>query len=109
MSGRIATLANPTAFECHYLVRGGRSVWSGTHLSKSHYCPTQLSGDVLGGGTAFPHHNVVSFPSAGALIFWTNLTPEGEIDYRSVHGGCPTIRGVKWGEGGTEILCTIER
>ena len=62
-------------------------------------CPVQLNGDadLLGGGTAFPLRNVVAFPSGGALIYWNNLSAEGEVDRGSLHGGCPVIRGIKWG------------
>ena len=61
--------------------------------------PDQLSGDpVLGGATAFVNLGVAAFPTPGSLILWNNLLSDGEPNPRTLHAGCPTVRGVKWGQ-----------
>ena len=57
----------------------------------------QLSDDIAGGGTAFPKLGVASRPTKGSAVFWYNLKNDGSRDEMSLHGGCPTIHGIKWG------------
>lgn len=57
----------------------------------------QLS-DVIGGGTAFPRFGSVATPTPGSLLFWYNLHPDGSQHKLSLHAGCPTLFGLKWGE-----------
>ena len=57
----------------------------------------QLS-DVEGGFTAFPNMGVATRPVKGSFAYWYNLRENGERDLRSLHGACPTIYGIKWGE-----------
>ena len=64
-------------------------------------CPhfaSQLSDGIEGGGTAFPKLGVVAFPVKGSVVYWHSLRNDGQTDIRSLHGGCPTVLGVKWGE-----------
>ena len=60
---------------------------------------SQLSDGIDGGGTAFPKHGVVAFPVKGSVVFWHSLHNDGKTDLKSLHGGCPTVFGIKWGEG----------
>ena len=56
-------------------------------------------GDVEGGGaTAFLHHKVerALMPTRGSAAFWYDLDRKGYRDQRSLHGGCPIIKGSKW-------------
>ena len=67
-------------------------------LKISNHTPLQLSDDLLGGGTVFPEWGLSAVPRLGSAVFWLNQTPDGQRNYRSLHSGCPTISGVKWGE-----------
>jgi prolyl 4-hydroxylase len=56
-------------------------------------------GDVEGGGaTAFLHNHVerALMPTRGSVAFWYDLDAKGFRDYRTLHGGCPIIKGTKW-------------
>ncbi|XP_061164995.1 prolyl 4-hydroxylase subunit alpha-2-like [Saccostrea echinata] len=53
--------------------------------------------DVQAGGvTVFPKLKARVPVVKGAAAFWYNLKPNGEIDQRMSHGGCPVILGSKW-------------
>jgi hypothetical protein len=39
-------------------------------------------------------HNVLDAPTHPALL-WHNLTPEGKLEPRSLHAGCPVTSGSK--------------
>ncbi|KAL5283706.1 hypothetical protein ACFFRR_006151 [Megaselia abdita] len=70
----------------------------------------------LGGGTAFIHLNVLVPPIKNSMVLWYNLYPTGKPDYRTLHVGCPVIKGSKWiltswiRERGQELLspCPVE-
>lgn len=34
----------------------------------------------------------------GSAVFWYNLHPNGDGDYRTRHAACPVLLGNKWGE-----------
>ena len=40
----------------------------------------------------------VFIPGQGSAVFWYNLFPNGEGDYRTRHAACPVLVGNKWGE-----------
>lgn len=40
----------------------------------------------------------VTVPLQGSAVFWFNLYPSGEGDYRTRHAACPVLLGNKWGE-----------
>ena len=40
---------------------------------------------------------MVAFPVKGSVVFWHSLKDDGKIDRKSLHGGCPTVHGIKWG------------
>ena len=52
---------------------------------------------MIGGATVFPKVGAGTFPSQGSIVFWYNLYHSGSINPWSLHGGCPTIYGIKWG------------
>ena len=66
-------------------------------LSDSQFLP-QLSDGIEGGGTAFPKLGVAAFPVTGSVVYWHSLKSDGQTDPMSLHGGCPTVLGVKWGK-----------
>ncbi|CAC5388184.1 P4HA [Mytilus coruscus] len=49
-----------------------------------------------GGATIFSELNTRIPVEKGAAAFWYNLLPNGEIDTRLLHGGCPVLLGSKW-------------
>ena len=51
-----------------------------------------------GGGTVFPlrGYEGVLKPKKGSGAFWINLTSCHKKDPRSLHGGCPVLKGSKW-------------
>lgn len=55
-----------------------------------------LSGPEVGGETIFPKLNLRVAPTPGTAIFWRNVRPDGSIDERTLHGGAPVHRGVKY-------------
>lgn len=55
-----------------------------------------LSAPEAGGETIFPELNLRVPPIPRAAIFWRNVRPDGAIDSRTLHGGAPVHRGVKY-------------
>jgi prolyl 4-hydroxylase len=49
-----------------------------------------------GGHTIFTEVGVTVRPRAGNLLVWNNLTPEGELNTRSMHQGSPVTAGSKY-------------
>ncbi|XP_021343232.1 prolyl 4-hydroxylase subunit alpha-1-like [Mizuhopecten yessoensis] len=49
-----------------------------------------------GGATVFPKLNIRILPIKGSAVFWYNLLPSGEVDYRTQHASCPVLFGTKW-------------
>lgn len=49
-----------------------------------------------GGRTTFTEVDISIRPIAGTLLVWNNLTPEGEINPRSMHQGMPVTAGTKY-------------
>jgi len=56
----------------------------------------QLSDVEAGGGTAFPFLPLLVTPERGSLLFWYNLHPSGDQDFRTKHAACPVLQGSKW-------------
>jgi prolyl 4-hydroxylase len=54
-----------------------------------------LSDVEAGGATTFPKLGLSLRPKKGAMLFFTNLTLEGEPDQMALHGGAPVVRGTK--------------
>ena len=50
-----------------------------------------------GGRTAFPRLGVAASPKKGSMVYWHSLRNDGSRDLMSLHGGCPTAHGIKWG------------
>lgn len=49
-----------------------------------------------GGETDFPELGARISPSSGRAVKFFNLTPAGEPNPRTLHAGCPVIKGEKW-------------
>ena len=51
-----------------------------------------------GGGTLFsyPGYEDILKPTKGSAAFWINLFSCHRKDSRTLHGGCPVLRGSKW-------------
>lgn len=49
-----------------------------------------------GGRTDFTEVGVSVRPRAGNLLVWNNLTPEGDLNPRSMHQGSPVTAGLKY-------------
>jgi prolyl 4-hydroxylase len=49
-----------------------------------------------GGETVFPYANYAVQPKKGDAVLFYNLTPDGEVDPHSLHGGSPVKAGEKW-------------
>ena len=59
-------------------------------------CLFYLNEDFEGGETEFPTKKIKVTPRTGRLLMWSNMYPNGEIDYESLHAGLPVEKGVKW-------------
>ena len=55
-----------------------------------------LDGPEEGGETVFPELGLKVAPIPRAALFWRNVRPDGTIDHRTLHGGAPVHRGVKY-------------
>lgn len=49
-----------------------------------------------GGHTNFTEVNVSVRPRTGNLLIWNNMTPEGELNLKSMHQGSPVLGGTKY-------------
>uniref|UniRef100_A0A669BRG2 procollagen-proline 4-dioxygenase n=1 Tax=Oreochromis niloticus TaxID=8128 RepID=A0A669BRG2_ORENI len=49
-----------------------------------------------GGATVFTDIGAAVKPKKGTAVFWYNLYPSGEGDYRTRHAACPVLLGNKW-------------
>ncbi|XP_043462737.1 prolyl 4-hydroxylase subunit alpha-2-like [Leptopilina heterotoma] len=49
-----------------------------------------------GGKTIFTHLNISLTPKKGNAVFWFNTSPNGDLDYYTVHAGCRVVSRVKW-------------
>ena len=92
--------------ECHIDPYGYES---GVPIKEDNY-PLISTGDYIatfmgwmnvvqaGGATGFTFDNYESTikPSEGPAAFWINLDASHRKDPRSIHGGCPVLKGTKW-------------
>lgn len=56
-----------------------------------------LRDDETGGGTRFPHLDLVVRPEEGKAALWHDVTSSGNVDPRTLHGGDPLHTSVKYG------------
>ncbi|XP_035702210.1 prolyl 4-hydroxylase subunit alpha-2-like [Folsomia candida] len=49
-----------------------------------------------GGGTAFPNLGFRTYAEAGSMLYWHAAHTNGEIDFRTSHGGCAAAYGLRW-------------
>jgi prolyl 4-hydroxylase len=67
--------------------QGGQRTWTAMAF---------LNEPEAGGHTNFTEVGVSIRPRTGNLLVWNNLTPEGELNTRSMHQGMPVTAGVKY-------------
>jgi prolyl 4-hydroxylase len=48
-----------------------------------------------GGNTEFPELGLGVRPQPGKMLIWNNATPEGALNYKTLHTGTPVTAGVK--------------
>ena len=56
-------------------------------------------GDTEAGGATvyvYPKYEKLITPEKGAALFWYDLLSDGMRDLKSMHGGCPVLKGSKW-------------
>ncbi|RPH62416.1 MAG: 2OG-Fe(II) oxygenase [Acidobacteria bacterium] len=73
-----------------------------------------LSGPEAGGETVFPELGLRIKPVPRTALFWRNVRHDGSIDPRTLHGGAPVQRGVKyaanlWLRGAQDAIYTYAR
>jgi prolyl 4-hydroxylase len=49
-----------------------------------------------GGATTFPNAGWTVFPRRGNAVYFEYCNSRGQVDPRSLHAGCPVLRGEKW-------------
>jgi prolyl 4-hydroxylase len=49
-----------------------------------------------GGETAFPRADWTVFPKRGSAVYFEYCNRRGQVDRRTLHAGCPVLRGEKW-------------
>lgn len=72
-----------------------------------HPCCPQMNDVPAGGRTIFPYINVAVTPLKGSAVLWFNLDREGRMLPEVFHGGCPVLKGSKWGEDALLYSCRI--
>jgi prolyl 4-hydroxylase len=59
-------------------------------------CLFYLNDNFEGGETEFPLKKLKITPRIGRLLLWSNVTPDDNVDYESLHAGLPVISGTKY-------------
>lgn len=59
-------------------------------------CVTYLNDDFEGAETEFPRLNWRFKGGVGDALIFANVTPEGQVDPKTLHAGLPPTRGRKW-------------
>ncbi len=49
-----------------------------------------------GGETIFPELGLKVFPKKGAILFFSNINNQGQVEPLTLHGGAPVFKGEKW-------------
>lgn len=50
----------------------------------------------VGGQTIFPHLKVRVNPKFRAAVFWYNIYRNSQLNFNTLHSGCPVLFGAKW-------------
>ncbi|XP_053954579.1 prolyl 4-hydroxylase subunit alpha-2 [Anastrepha ludens] len=79
-------------FDYFGIVEQNCSKWIGDRLATHLF---YISDVEQGGYTVFPVLNVYSQPVKGAMVMWHNLHKSLDPDSRTLHAGCPVIKGTK--------------
>lgn len=81
-----------------YLPPGDPSTGRAPHLpgQRVHTVFAYLTDVEEGGETAFPQLDLAIAPRRGRLVHFVNLDDAGQPDPRTLHAGCPVVRGEKW-------------
>ncbi|KAL5234592.1 hypothetical protein ACI65C_002002 [Semiaphis heraclei] len=84
----------------HYLphndpfLKGTENSMFGNRLVTVLFYLTDVPND---GYTVFPRKNIIAPTEKGAALVWQNLhMSNGEINYETLHGSCPLLKGNKW-------------
>ena len=98
LSGMVATHLDPWGFESGVKMLSHEKK---KLLRTGDYIATfmgWLENTIAGGSTAFLKKNYegVLRPKRGSAAFWINLFSCHKMDERSVHSGCPVLKGSKW-------------
>ena len=48
-----------------------------------------------GGATEFPNLGLGVRPQTGMMLIWNNVTPDGKLNYKTLHTGTPVLKGMK--------------
>ncbi|CAD6992274.1 unnamed protein product [Ceratitis capitata] len=76
-----------------YFVREDpNSQWIGNRIATHLFFTSDVE---QGGYTVFPYLNVYAKPVKGSMIMWYNLHRSLDRDLRTLHAGCPVIKGTK--------------
>lgn len=59
-------------------------------------CILYLNDVAEGGETCFPELDIRVRPKKGDALLFINVTPEGEVDRKTLHASLPVIAGEKW-------------
>jgi prolyl 4-hydroxylase len=57
---------------------------------------TYLNDVEEGGETAFPNVGWTVYPKRGNAVYFEYCNSRGQVDPRTLHAGCPVLRGEKW-------------
>nr|XP_036228686.1 prolyl 4-hydroxylase subunit alpha-2 [Bactrocera oleae] len=69
-----------------------KSPWIGNRIATHLFFASDVE---QGGYTVFPFLNVYAKPVKGSMVMWRNLHKSLDPDRRTLHAGCPVIKGTK--------------
>uniref|UniRef100_A0A0A1WEX2 procollagen-proline 4-dioxygenase n=1 Tax=Zeugodacus cucurbitae TaxID=28588 RepID=A0A0A1WEX2_ZEUCU len=69
-----------------------KSAWIGNRIATHLFFTSDVE---QGGYTVFPLLNVYARPVKGSMVMWRNLHKSLDPDKRTLHAGCPVLKGTK--------------